>query len=448
MTKTVHLTNAYHPRSGGIRTFYGKLIEGANRQERPLRLIVPADRHGVEDVGAHARIYHVRAPRSPWIDSRYRVLFPPQFLLPRGRIADILRAEQPDVVEVCDKYSLCYLGGVLRKGWIAGLRRPVIVGLTCERMDDNVDQYLQLGTPGRRWASWYMRQVYLPQFDTHIAISSYTAAELREQMAKHPRRVDVLPLGVDTGCFRPARRSDAVRRSLLDRVSGNGRTSLLFYAGRLAREKNIELLIATLERLNAGDPPRKYHLLVAGDGPRRKAFLADAGVRTPGRVHLLGHLHRERLADTLASVDVFVHPNPREPFGIGPLEALASGVALVGPDAGGVLTYACRETAWLARPEPEAFARAVREVAGDPERRRSKLARAVARAGEYAWPRTTARFFQLYDELTRTVRQAPGMHPPQALRLHASNAGRRDVRGYSEPAGHTPAVSGRRAGAS
>ena len=31
MTKTVHLTNSYHPRSGGIRTFYPKLIEEANR---------------------------------------------------------------------------------------------------------------------------------------------------------------------------------------------------------------------------------------------------------------------------------------------------------------------------------------------------------------------------------------------------------------------------------
>ena len=422
MTKTVHLTNSYHPHSGGIRTFYRKLIEEANRNGRPLRLIVPADRHGVEDIGTHARIYHVRAPRSPWIDARYRVLFPSQFLLPRRRVADILRAEQPDVIEVCDKYSLCYLAGVVRRGWIGGLARPVLVGLTCERMDDNVDQYLQLGVPGRRWASWYMRQVYMPQFDTHIAISPYTAAELREQTAKHPRRVDVLPLGVDAGHFRPSRRSDAVRRSLLARVSGAARTSLLLYAGRLSREKNIGLLIPLLEGLNVGGPAREYHLLVAGDGPRRETFVAEARARVPGRVHLLGHLDREELADTLASVDVFVHPNPREPFGIGPLEAMASGVALVGPDAGGVLTYACGETAWLAPPEPAPFAQAVRDATGDSDRKEAKLARARARAAEYAWPRTTARFFRLYDDLARTVRDAPDMHPTQALRLHGRGA--------------------------
>ena len=79
----------------------------------------------------------------PWIDSRYRVLFPSQFLLPRRRIADILRAEQPDVIEVCDKYFLCYLAAVVRKGWIEEFdppgrcssgspRRPAAEGLSTD----------------------------------------------------------------------------------------------------------------------------------------------------------------------------------------------------------------------------------------------------------------------------------------------------------------------------
>ena len=418
MTKTVHLTNAYHPHSGGIRTFYRALIDEANRRGRPMRLIVPGERHGVEDVGEHARIYYVRAPRSPWIDPRYRVLFPSQFLLPWRRLACILREEQPDLVEVCDKYSLCYLAGVIHRGWIAGLRRPVLVGLTCERMDDNVDQYLGLGPRGRRWTARYMRRVYLPQFDTHIAISTYTADELRQQSPRHPRRVDILPMGVDAGHFRPSRRSDAVRKGLPGRVRGDARTRLLLYAGRLSREKNIGLLVSMLERLIAADPGRDYRLLVGGDGPLREAFFADADRRTPGLVHGLGHLGRDRLADIVANVDVFVHPNPREPFGIGPLEAMASGVALVAPNAGGLLTYACRETAWLAPPVPDAFARAVRDVFGDADRRQATVARAVSRAHAYTWPRSAARFFELYDDLVRTARRhSPALPPTRALRL-------------------------------
>ncbi len=62
-----------------------------------------------------------------------------------------------------------------------------------------------------------------------------------------------------------------------------------------------------------------------------------------------GHVGaRETLARLYASCDVFVHPNPREPFGIGPLEAMASGVPLVAPAAGGLLSYANDTNAWLA----------------------------------------------------------------------------------------------------
>ena len=56
----------------------------------------------------------------------------------------------------------------------------------------------------------------------------------------------------------------------------------------------------------------------------------QAETRVPGRVHFLGHLpDRRQLASLYANADVFVHPNPREPFGIGPLEAMASGLPLV-----------------------------------------------------------------------------------------------------------------------
>ena len=178
------------------------------------------------------------------------------------------------------------------------------------------------------------------------------------------------------------------------------------------------LLAPMLARVIAADPAHDYRLLVAGDGPLGETFFADAGRLAPGRVHPLGHLNRNALADVVANVDVFVHPNPREPFGVGPLEAMASGVALVAPNAGGLLTYACGGTAWLAEPAPDAFARAVLNVFGDAGRRQATVARALSRAREYAWPRAAAGFFELYDDLVRTFRRhVPGLHPARALRL-------------------------------
>lgn len=59
--KTLHLTNAYHPTSGGIRTFYRALLNRANEERRRMRLVVPAAEDGVEEVGGFGRIYFVKS---------------------------------------------------------------------------------------------------------------------------------------------------------------------------------------------------------------------------------------------------------------------------------------------------------------------------------------------------------------------------------------------------
>ena len=131
---TVHFTNAYHSSSGGIRTFYHALLAAAPHHGRHVRLVVPGDRDGVEEVNPFARIYTVHARRSPVVDSRYRLILPHRFVWPgAGALWSILDRERPELIEICDKYSLCHLAGVMRK---LRRRRPALVGLTCERMDD------------------------------------------------------------------------------------------------------------------------------------------------------------------------------------------------------------------------------------------------------------------------------------------------------------------------
>ena len=77
--KTLHLTNAYHPTSGGIRTFYRALLEGANAERRRMRLVVPAEHDRIEDVGEFGRVYHVKARPAPAFDRRYRMILPPAY---------------------------------------------------------------------------------------------------------------------------------------------------------------------------------------------------------------------------------------------------------------------------------------------------------------------------------------------------------------------------------
>jgi alpha-1,6-mannosyltransferase len=394
--KTLHLTNAYHPASGGIRTFYRAMLAAANAERRFMRLVVPAEVSGVEEVGEYGRIYHVRAPRSPWVDTRYRLILPQMFLSPRGEVRRILAEEQPDLVEVCDKYSLCYAAGALRRGWLNGGHRPTIVGLSCERLDDNVRASMSSGPLARRFANWYIGRVYTGQFDVHLANSEYTARELREhQVDKHRREVHVVPMGVTVDDLGPWRKSAELREELHRLTGSNSDATLLLYAGRLSPEKNLSLLIDMMARLGGAT-----RLIVAGDGPSLSALHQEAERRAPGRVFFYGHVGaRDTLARLYASCDVFVHPNPREPFGIGPLEAMASGVPLVAPAAGGLLSYANDTNAWLAEPEGEAFASAVRAACQPGPERDARLTRARETAAGCTWPNVTRTIFELYDRL-------------------------------------------------
>lgn len=349
--------------------------------------------------GTFGRIYYIKSPQSPF-DSRYRVLHPHRYLAPWGALSRIIQMEKPDLIEICDKYSLPFLGGLLRIGLAPGLSfRPVIIGLSCERMDETISAYLGGGSLLRILARLYMRTIYFPLHDHHIAVSDHTAAELFPASKGHKvdRGVWIAQMGVDCERFTPHRKSAAYRRDLLARVGGgNERTVLLLYAGRIAREKNLPLLLNMMERLDTN-----CLLLLAGDGGMREIFQRDAEARLGSRVVFLGHISDpDTLADLYANTDVFIHPNPREPFGIAPLEAMSSGLPLVAPNTGGVTSYADDSNSWLCHADAGAFAAAVQQVMRDDKERDRRLAVARSTAMKFSWRVATARYLQLYRELS------------------------------------------------
>jgi len=412
--KSLHLTNAWHEGSGGIRTFYRVLLQAAERRRQWLRLVVPSERTWCEEVGAFGRIYHVRARRALF-NSRYRLLDPVTYLLPGSQVQAILERERPDLVEINDKYTLNYLGGLLRV-W-RGRRlswHPTVIGLSCERMDDNVTAYLSTSRMVRRLTRWYMKWMYFPLFDHHIANSCYTAEELEEARRGHIRRRGVWlgPMGVDYELFSSGPRDEQSRREW-ERACGAGPGAvLLLYAGRLDREKNCGLLIETIRELQThGD----YRLIVAGSGGQEETLRRDAAAKAPGRVYFAGQIgDRNKLVSLYLCADAFVHPNPREPFGIAPLEAMAAGLPLVAPRSGGLLAYANEENAWLAPPEPAAFASAVRAIARNPAERQRKTEAARRTAASFSWTAITDFYLDLYAELhalTQGARSDPAIPP-------------------------------------
>ena len=409
--KTLHITNHYHPSSGGIRIFYRALLEAADRHQREVCLVVPGAEDSMEKVGEFGRIYSIAAPPCPWFDSRYRLLLPHLYALPYpSALRKILQLEQPDLVEVCDKFALSCVPSVLRRNWVKGVSPAVLVGMSCERLDDNVSAYISEGPIARTIANWYLKKMYVTRFDCHISNSEYTAGELNEALADRPGiQVHVRPMGVHCGGFSPLRRTPTAREALLSRISAPAGKALdprlLLYVGRLSPEKNIDILMGMMEIL-AADSTAEHHLVFAGDGPRAGSLKEAAALRVPGRIHFLGHLtSREDLADLYANCDVLVHPNPREPFGIAPLEAMASGLPVVAPCSGGVLTYANAGNAWLVKPSCVDFAVAIREVFADDAARAAKVKQAIQTAANFDWPQVAAIFFKLYDDLHRSFRK-------------------------------------------
>jgi len=397
--KSVHITNYYHKDSGGISTSFNNLMAAAERHRRFVRLIVPGETETVEEVNEFAKIYYVAARQSPIVDKRYRVIMPWDYMPNGSIIRRILLEEMPDMVEVTDKYTLSMMGAMIRVGKFSELGRPMLVHFSCERMDDNVSSFLIGGGIGKWFSRRIMGNYNFPLFDFHIANSPYTAREFYEAVEKSenplrsdwffnwcwrvfkaPRipfeeRIAVCPRGVNVEQFSPERKSEKVKREMRERANIPADSVVLLYAGRISPEKNTALLPEFMKIL-ARDSEKDYRLLVAGAGPQADWLKQETEKHIPHKIIQVGHLDKEMLSDYYANADVFVHPNPREPFGIAPLEAMASGTPTLAPNAGGLLAYATNENAWLVEPTAESFAAAVREIVSDETLRNRKVEQA------------------------------------------------------------------------
>lgn len=159
------------------------------------------------------------------------------------------------------------------------------------------------------------------QSDLTLVPSSSSMRQLRELGIP---RLRFWPRGIDTTLFGPHRRSEALRARLLRLAEAGPGTVLVGYVGRLAKEKDLHHLQAL-----HGLPG--IQLVMVGEGPERQCLRGCL----PGAL-FLGAQQGEQLAETVASLDVFVHTGTEETFCQAVQESLASGIPAVGPEAGGL----------------------------------------------------------------------------------------------------------------
>jgi glycosyltransferase involved in cell wall biosynthesis len=131
-------------------------------------------------------------------------------------------------------------------------------------------------------------------------------------------RLKVVPRGIDTRLFSPAKRNPILRAQWQARPDD----TVMLYVGRLAAEKNLKLVMQTFAMAKLSSPSTK--LVLVGDGPMRQE-LEDAHKD----VIFAGFRTGEDLAEHYASADMFVFASQTETFGNVTLEAMASGLAVV-----------------------------------------------------------------------------------------------------------------------
>jgi phosphatidylinositol alpha 1,6-mannosyltransferase len=272
--------------------------------------------------------------------------------LPSVQLSGVLDGFRPDVLHAASPF------GLGAQAITAARRRriPTVAVFQTDVAGFARKHGLSATAPGIwRW----LRHVH-SQADLTLAPSEASLADLADNAVA---RCALWGRGVDAATFHPSRRAApgtrAVRASVLEGAPAG--TAVVGYVGRLAPEKRVERLrgVATL----AG-----VRLVVVGDGPSRPGL--ERLLRGTATT-FLGRLDGDELADAYAALDVFVHTGTHETFGQTLQEAMASGVPVVAPAAGGPLDVVAEgETGYLYAPEDDgALTRAVRVLAADPAMR-------------------------------------------------------------------------------
>lgn len=367
------VTETYPPEINGVAATVSRLVEGLLSRGHQVQLIRP--KQGAEEVGSEGGAFSEILTRGMPI-LRYPEL---KLGLPAGRR---LREEwariRPDVVHLATPGPLAW--SALRSAEQAGI--PVV-----SEFRTNFHTYSRhygVGCLGKVILS-RLRSFHNRTMRTMVP----TVRLCMELEVQGFRRVTVVARGVDAERFHPGRRCEELRRQW----GAGPETLVVIGVGRLAAEKNLELLASTFERIQRVRPDSR--LVLVGDGPAR------------GRMHewcphavFAGKRFGEDLAAHYASADLLTFPSLTETFGNVTIEGMASGLAVLAFDYGAAHELVRSGYSGWTVPfgDEAAFQRTATEVAADMAA--MGRVRAVAReeVRQRGWEKIVEKVESLYGE--------------------------------------------------
>jgi glycosyltransferase involved in cell wall biosynthesis len=366
------VTETYFPQVNGVSRTLDRLVRHCSNLGDQVQLLLPHYPEGAVELPAEVESREWRAVPLPF----YREVLLP--LVTPGGVADALTAFRPDLVHIATEGPL---------GWAAlraarRLRLPVV-----SSYHTNFAEYLA------RYRAGLLNPLcwsYLRRFHNATRMTFCpTPSTSRELESRGFRNVTVWSRGVDSEHFHPAKRDPGLRTALgiaPDEI-------VLAYAGRLAAEKNLDMLVEAWRKL----PERgRCRLLFIGDGPLRRRLEEQAG----DRGIFAGYRHGEELARMYASAELFVFPSLTETFGNVVLEAMASGLPAIGfavQGPGDIIEDGC--TGRLVRTVHASHLQQVMsEVVTDEQQRIRMAQRARRHAETQSWERIMSGLRNAYAE--------------------------------------------------
>ena len=297
------VAESFLPNVNGVTNSVLRVIEHLRRTGHEVLVIAPDTPRGeppADRVHDGVRVHRVPSWMFPKVTSL-------PLGVPRPRMAGVLRGFNPDVVHLASPALLGY----------GGLQAARYLGVpTVAVFQTDVAGFAEsYGAGFMSRAAWAWTRHLHARADRTLAPST----SAMENLVTHGvPRVYHWGRGVDVTGFVPSARQDRLR----SRWSPEGK-SIVGFVGRLAPEKHVERLAVLARRSD-------LQLVVVGDGVDRAKLesLMPTAVFT-------GALYGPELAAAYASMDVFVHPGEHETFCQAVQEAMASGVPVIAPDAGG-----------------------------------------------------------------------------------------------------------------
>lgn len=369
------VTETYPPEVNGVALTLHALQRGLSALGHSVEVVRPGPQPRSPVTEGQCIVPGGPVPRYPGLRFGYPAA---------GRLRERWEQQRPDAVYVATEGPL---------GWSAiraarALGVPVASGFHT-RFDDYVTQY------GARWLA-PLALAWLRHVHNQSQLTLVPTRELEAFLRPRGfRNVELLRRAVDTERFHPARRDPRLREAW-----GLRRDQLaVLHVGRLAREKNLALLVRAFRALQQQRPHARC--IVVGAGPERAA-LQQAH---PDFV-FAGLQQGTALAAHYASGDLFLFPSLSETFGNVTLEAMASGLAVVAFDYGAArehLQHGCSGAA-LPPGDAEAFIAATVQLGCDDAARRA-CAAAARRQVEDLRPQSVAHAFA--TRLRALARQVP-----------------------------------------